>query len=256
MTLPVAVDLLAFIIFSTMELPITTPLLLPLFFSFPFISSIVDGSRPLVTLGVRLCSVEANAEDPGLDLVADVFLPEATDVIKFGGASVGKSGRVAGKRDRFVGEMVRPFGMDSGFFFAGTSLMIFLTGLSKVFGATLLLIGSDAGVSGREDDADATDLALGEAGLGLLISDLNCLLWGFLSGICLMVPSLLSPLMDLSTGFGSSFALRAALRMDGGLGFVSGVPGREEAEEEATDCAPGDWGLSFVSSFFLKNLPG
>lgn len=87
-TLPV--DLLAFIIFSTMELPITTPPFPPPIFSFPFASSAIGcPPRSFVTLGVRLRSAEA---DPGLDLVADVALPGATDVIRFGGASVGKSG--------------------------------------------------------------------------------------------------------------------------------------------------------------------
>ncbi|XP_028548861.1 uncharacterized protein LOC114579177 isoform X1 [Dendrobium catenatum] len=115
---PVAVDFLAFNILSTMELPITTAPLLPPLFSFRFSSSI-SGRRVLVALGDRLSSADGIAGTPGLDLVADVDRPGATEVIKFGGASVGKSGWVAGKRERANGETVRLLGLNSGFCFGG-----------------------------------------------------------------------------------------------------------------------------------------
>ncbi|XP_028548862.1 uncharacterized protein LOC114579177 isoform X2 [Dendrobium catenatum] len=117
---PVAVDFLAFNILSTMELPITTAPLLPPLFSFRFSSSI-SGRRVLVALGDRLSSADGIAGTPGLDLVADVDRPGATEVIKFGGASVGKSGWVAGKRERANGETVRLLGLNSGFCFGGSN---------------------------------------------------------------------------------------------------------------------------------------
>lgn len=100
----------------------------------------------------------------------------ATEVIKFGGASAGKSGSVAGKRDRTRGETVPSFCLDSGICFAGTSLMVFLTGFSNDFGTPLLLIAFKSGLSGREEESEVTDVEPGDAGLGLVTTALSCIM--------------------------------------------------------------------------------